>query len=131
MGAKYRLAGGTPYTPFDMYASQLNYATTGQGVPDYNRLNAERLPFFNQLDLRIDKKINFKRASLDIFFDFQNAGFAKNTNKDYYTFQRNTDASFVTTDGKPLKPDGSNGIPVLISNADQTITPALGIIFEF
>jgi hypothetical protein len=131
VGAKYRLAGGAPYTPFDMYSSQLNYATTGQGIPDYTRLNAERLPLFNQLDLRIDKKINFKRASLDIFFDFQNAGFATNVSKDYYSFQRNPDNSFVTTDGKPLRADGSNGIPVLISNIDQTITPALGIIFEF
>jgi Outer membrane receptor proteins, mostly Fe transport len=131
VGAKYRLAGGAPFTPFDLYASQLNYATTGQGVPDYARLNGERLPLFNQLDLRIDKKFNFKRASLDIYFDFQNAAFAKNVSKDYYSFQRNADNSFVTTDGQPLKPDGSNGIPVLIENIDQTITPALGIIFEF
>jgi hypothetical protein len=131
VGAKYRLAGGAPFTPFDMYASQLNYATTGQGVADYARLNGERLPLFNQLDLRIDKKFNFKRATLDIYFDFQNAAFAKNVSKDYYSFQRNADNSFVTTDGQPLKSDGSNGIPVLIENIDQTITPALGIIFEF
>lgn len=131
IGAKYRLSGGTPYTPFDLYASQLNYATTGQGILDYSRLNGERLPLFNQLDLRIDKKINFKKVTLDIFFDFQNATFAKNVNKDYYSFQRNADNTFVTTDGKPLKSDGSNGIPVLIENIDQTITPALGIIFEF
>lgn len=131
IGAKYRLSGGTPYTPFDLYASRLNYATTGQGIPDYTRLNAERLPLFNQLDLRIDKKINFKKVTLDIFFDFQNATFARNVSKDYYSFQRNADNTFVTTDGKPLKSDGSNGIPVLIENIDQTITPALGIIFEF
>ncbi len=130
-GAKYRLQGGTPYTPFDETASRLNYTTTGQGIRDYARLNQNRLPFFNQLDLRIDKKINFKRSSLNVYLDFQNATFAKNVNRDYYSFQRNADNSFVTTDGLPLKQDGSNGVPVLIKNVDQNITPALGIIFEF
>jgi outer membrane receptor for ferrienterochelin and colicin len=131
LGAKYRLSGGTPYTPFDMIASRLNYATTGQGTLDYTRINQERLPLFNQLDIRIDKKINFKKASLDFFLDFQNVAFSRNVSKDYYSFQRNTDNSFAATDNGPLKADGSNAIPVLIPNIDQTITPALGIIFEF
>ncbi len=131
IGLKYRLSGGTPYTPYDMVASQMNYTLTGQGVPDYSRLNQARLPAFNELDLRIDKKINFKKSFLDVYFDFQNAGMAKNVNKDYYTFQRNKDNTYATTDGKPLRADGSNAIPVLIKNVDQTIIPAIGIIFEF
>lgn len=131
LGGKYRLAGGTPYTPYDPVASQRVYLVTGQGVPDYNQLNQRRLPLFNQLDLRIDKKINFKKSSLDIYFDIQNAAFARNTSKDYYSFERNPDNSYKTTDGGPIKPDGSNAIPVLIPNSDRTVTPALGIIFEF
>ena len=130
-GAKYRLAGGAPYTPFDMAASQINYATTGQGVPDYSRINQQRLPFFNQLDLRIDKKYNFKKSSLDIYFDFQNAALAQNQSPDYYTFKRNPDNSYATTDGKVLRSDGSNAIPVLLKNVDNTFTPSLGVIFEF
>jgi hypothetical protein len=130
-GAKYRLSGGTPYTPFDMVSSRQNYLVTGQGTPDYNRLNENRLPFFNQLDIRFDKKFNFKKSSLNIYLDFQNAAFSKNVNKDYYSFERNPDNSIRTTDGQPVKQDGSNAIPVLIENIDQTVTPAIGIIFEF
>src|SRR5690606_30107944 len=56
LGLKYRIAGGQPYTPFDLDASRAAYLTAGQGVYDYSRLNTERLPFFHQLDVRVDKK---------------------------------------------------------------------------
>ncbi len=131
VGLKYRLSGGAPYTPYNYAASQVNYLSLGQAIPDYARVNQDRLPLFNQLDLRIDKKFNFRRSSLDIYLDFQNAAFSKNVGVDYYTFKRNPDNTYATTDGKAIKPDGSNGIPVLIPNADQTITPAIGIVFEF
>jgi len=130
-GLKYRLSGGAPYTPYNVAASQLNYLTLGQPILDYTRTNQNRLPLFNQLDLRIDKKFNFRKSSLDVYLDFQNAALSKNVNQDYYTFKRNPDNSYATTDGKAIKSDGSNAIPVYISNVDQTITPAIGIVFEF
>ena len=114
-----------------MTASQLNYLSLGVPVADYSRVNSERLPVFNQVDIRIDKKFNFRRSSLDLYFDMQNATLAKNVNQDYYTFKRNADNSYATTDGKPVKADGSNAIPVLIPNVDQNFIPAIGAIFEF
>ena len=131
LGLKYRVSGGAPYTPYDLASSQLNYLSQGQPVSDYSRVNQDRLPFFNQLDLRIDKKYNFKKTSLDIYLDFQNAAFSRNVSQDYYTFKRNADNTYATTDGKPIKADGSNAIPVLIANVDQTVTPSIGIVFEF
>ena len=132
LGAKYRLSGGTPYSPFDMAASQSSYTITGQGVQDYSKLNTERLPAFNQLDLRVDKKFNFKKTSLNIYLDFQNALMAKSVSKDYYTFKRNADnTGFETTDGKALKADGSNAIPLLLKNEDKNFIPAIGVIYQF
>ncbi len=132
LGVKYRLAGGTPYTPYDMTASQLNYVTLGTGSFDYTQLNSQRLPVFNQLDVRIDKKINFKKSSLDFFIDIQNATNAKSTTQDLYSFQRNADNSgFATTDGQALRADGSNGIPILIPSVNGSIIPAFGIIYDF
>lgn len=132
VGVKYRLSGGAPITPYDMVASQLNYTITGQGVNDNTKLNTERLPTFNQLDLRVDKKINFKKSSLDIYLDFQNVLMATSVSKDNYTFQRNADNSgYETTDGRALKADGSNAIPLLLKNEDSTFIPALGIIYQF
>lgn len=132
LGLKYRLSGGAPYTPFDLSESQRTYTITGQGVSDFSKLNSERLPTFNQLDVRIDKKFNFKRTSLNIYLDFQNALLSKSVSKDYYTFKRNADnTAFETTDGQPLKADGSNAIPILLENVDKNFTPALGVIFQF
>lgn len=132
LGLKYRLAGGAPYTPYDMISSQLNYVTLGTGSFDYTQLNSQRLPVFNQLDIRIDKKINFKKSSLDFFIDIQNATNAKSYSQDLYSFQRNADnTGFATTDGQALRADGSNGIPILIPNVNGSIIPAFGIIYDF
>ena len=35
-------------------------------------INSQRLKNFSQLDLRLDKKINFRKTSLNLFLDFQN-----------------------------------------------------------
>lgn len=132
LGLKYRFAGGTPYTPFDLTASRQNYAITGTGVLDYSRINTERLNNFNQLDLRLDKKINFKKMSLVLFMDFQNVLLSVQYAPPYYTFKRKADNSgFETTDGQPLKTDGSNGIPVILKNESKNITPSIGVIVEF
>ncbi|MBL7933863.1 MAG: TonB-dependent receptor, partial [Bacteroidia bacterium] len=103
LGLKYRLSGGSPYTPFDLRASQQNYLLLGTGVLDYNNLNTKRLMTFNQLDLRIDKKFNFKRTTLDLFIDIQNALLFKQESAPSYTFKRNADnTGFETTDGMPV-----------------------------
>lgn len=132
LGAKYRLAGGVPYTPYNLTASQLAYPTTGNGVLDYANVNTERLNVYNQLDLRIDKTWNFKATSLSFFVDVQNILATKQQGTPYFTFKRTEDNSaFATTDGGPLKADGSNGIPLLLKNESATVTPTLGLIFEF
>lgn len=132
LGAKYRLAGGVPYTPYDLTASQFAYPTTGNGVLDYANPNSERLKLFSQLDLRVDKTWNFKATSLAFFIDIQNILATKQQGTPYYTFKRTEDnTAFATTDGQPLKADGSNGIPLLLKNESATVTPTLGLIFQF
>ena len=132
MGLKYRLAGGSPYTPYDITASQLNYVSLGAGVFDYSQLNTKRLKPFSQLDIRIDKKINFRNRTLELFIDIQNALLTKNQTYPTYNFKRNADnTAFETTDGLPLKSDGSNGIPVVSISDFLFFTPTIGFIFEF
>jgi outer membrane receptor for ferrienterochelin and colicin len=132
LGLKYRFAGGVPYTPFDFNQSQQVYATIGKGVLDYSQINTLRLKNFNQLDLRLDKIVNFKKTSIDFYIDIQNVLASKQESPPYFTFKRNEDnTGFETTDGLPLKPDGSNAIPVLLKNESRLITPTIGLIFEF
>ncbi len=132
LGLKYRVAGGQPYTPFDLPASTANYLTTGVGTYDYSQLNSKRLPLFQQLDLRVDKKINFKNVSLTLFVDIQNVFLYKTPYVPTFTFQRNADnTGFATTDGNPIASDGSNGIPVVLEKRSATVVPSIGFIFEF
>src|SRR5690606_36673462 len=114
---KYRFAGGAPTTPFDLEASQRNYGALGVGILDYTRLNSERLKPLSVLDVRIDKKWNFNKVTLDLFLDVANVLASKTPSYDRYTFQRNQDnTGFATTDGNPLRNDGGNAIPVVLKN---------------
>lgn len=132
MGLKYRFAGGAPYTPFDLVASQRNYLSLGAGVLDYSKLNTLRLKPFSQFDFRMDKKWNFLRTTLDLFLDVQNA-FVTNT-PDYPDFvlsRSENGGGYITTDGKPIQPNGSNGVPKVLANNDPFVTPTIGFIVEF
>lgn len=132
LGIKYRLAGGAPYTPYDPIASRANYLTTGVGTLNFNAINSQKLKPFQQADIRIDKKINFKKTSLDLYMDVQNAARFTSEGIPNYTFKRNADnTGFATTDGNAIKADGSNAIPVLLNNDNTTFVPTIGFIFEF
>lgn len=132
VGIKYRLAGGQPYTPFDVPLSTRNYLTTGTGIYDYSQLNGRRLDAFQQLDLRVDKKFNFEKVSLSLFVDFQNVLFYKTPSLPKFTFERTEhNSGFKTTDGQPIQIDGSNAIPLVLEDRNATIVPSLGFILEF
>ncbi|PJJ48053.1 TonB-dependent receptor [Hymenobacter chitinivorans] len=132
LGLKYRFAAGSPYTPFDLEASRQNYSAIGTGILDYSRLNTLRLGSFQQVDFRLDKKYNFRRLTLDFYLDVQNVLLAKSPATPSYSFQRTEDNSaFVTTDGQPLRPDGTNALPILIDNESALVTPTIGFIVEF
>lgn len=132
LGLKYRFAGGNPYTPFDMEASRQNYMLLGQGILDVELLNKKRLANYNQLDFRVDKKFHFDKTSLGVYLDVQNLLMQKNESNPNFTFERNSDnTGFATTDGQPVQMDGSNAIPVILTNKSGHPLPSLGLIFEF
>lgn len=131
LGLKYRYAGPAPFTPLDLDASRLNYLSQGVGIPDLTRLNSERLGAFNQVDLRVDKKWNYRRFTFDLFLDIQNVLASVTPQPPDYTFERNTDGSYQTTDGQPIQPNGSNAIPLLLMDEDPFFVPTIGFIIEF
>lgn len=132
LGLKFRYAGASPYTPFDLTASRRNYLTTGSGVLDYALVNSERLNSFKQIDIRLDKKWNMDRLAIDVFIDIQNVTNFKSTGSLQYTFKRNSDnTGFETTDGQPVQQDGSNGVPQILKDSSGTILPSIGFVIEF
>ncbi|HEX8326898.1 MAG TPA: TonB-dependent receptor [Hymenobacter sp.] len=132
LGAKYRVGGGGPYTPYDEEASRASYQAVGTGILNYRQLNTRRLAGFQQLDLRLDKKISLRRLSFDFYVDVQNALLTKPVSVPTYTFERTADnAGYTTTDGQPLRPDGRNANPILLADDDALVVPTIGFIVEF
>ncbi|MBK8089613.1 MAG: TonB-dependent receptor [Chitinophagaceae bacterium] len=132
LGLKFRFQGGAPYTPFDETASRQNYLSLGEGVLDNAKLNQNRLDVFHASDVRIDKKWNWKKMTLDVFLDVSNWYLAKSPAFPQYTFKRTADNSaFASTNNKPVAFDGSNAIPLILQNNDPSVTPTIGFILEF
>jgi hypothetical protein len=69
LGLKFRYQGGAPYTPYNESESRINYLSQGQGIFDFTKLNTLRLGGYNGSDIRIDKKWNFKKTTIDLFLD--------------------------------------------------------------
>ena len=131
IGAKLRIQGGTPYTPYDSALSRLNFMTLGTGVLDYSKLNTLQVNPFHSGDLRIDKKYNFKKSTLDFYLDITNFYGSMSVAPGQYVFKANPDGSIQTTDGNPVNKNGSNATPTLTDNNRVFITPTIGFIWEF
>jgi hypothetical protein len=129
MGAKFRLATGRPYTPYDVQRSLVksNWDVKGVALNDYNRLNTERLGTFSQLDVRVDKVWYFKKSSLNLYMDIQNF-----LNKEYLgapTLIAAQDASGnLMTDPNATFPSYKSDYLV---NSTGFLQPSIGVILDF
>jgi hypothetical protein len=74
VGINWRLQTGLPITPFDNENSALvsNWDVNGRALPNYNLLNSQRQGNFTNLNVRVDKKWNFKKWDLNLYLDVQN-----------------------------------------------------------
>jgi len=132
LGIEYRYQGGAPYTPFELFESQRNFLTQGQGILNFSQFNTKRLDAFSASDLRIDKKWNFRKITLDVFLDVTNWWAAPPVAYPYFTLQRDLKTGgFVTTDGQLIRPDGSNGVPLVLREETAVVIPTIGFILEF
>ncbi|WP_218186208.1 TonB-dependent receptor [Marinifilum fragile] len=69
ISARYRFAGETPIVPTNLDETLNRYPEI---VLDYSRMGEDKLGVFSELDVRIDKKYNFKKLSLEFFLEIQN-----------------------------------------------------------
>lgn len=104
-GARFTYLSGIPYTPFDMEKSVLwNY-----GIIDYSQTNAQRLPPYASLNIRIDRRFHFRSSNLVLYLDLWNTFNRKNVYYYYWDYQLKDKAP-------------ANGLPIL---------PLFGFEFEF
>jgi hypothetical protein len=79
VGFKWRLAGGQPYTPFDLQLSTLR----DNSYFDMTKINTLRYPAYHRLDVRVEKSFVFKKWRLAGYLDVQNLYNRKNV---YYKY---------------------------------------------
>lgn len=106
IGLRFRLVSGNPYTP------KLGSSYDGDHddyTPIYGANNSGRLPLFHQLDLRIDKKWQWRYLACTLYLDVQNVYNRKNIEYYEYSFDYKQKA-------------GIQGLPII---------PSLGLKLEY
>ena len=118
ISTRFRFLGEAPYAPVDLDATLANYPAI---IRDYSTLGQDRLASFHQLDLRIDKKWNFKRFSLDIYFDVQNVLASPAPSEPAYGLDRDDQ-------GNVIQP---KTLIVVNTNETAAVLPSLGVVVNF
>jgi hypothetical protein len=128
IGARFRMQGGKPYTPYNQaYSSLISvYNANPSGVLDYNQQNSQRLPWFHQLDIRVTKKWYLKKWAVELYLDIQNVYFHKQTEQSRLTLDldKNNQPQIDPTDPSRYKVK-------YLSNVNGILQPALGLIISY
>lgn len=126
VSARWRLIGGSPYTPIDEYVSSQRQIWDVRNQPylDYTKFNTLRLGNYHQLDIRVDKEFAWKNFDITIYLDIQNVYNFKSESEPIYTN--------LNTDGTPnIAPNNQEYILRKISTTTGTILPTFGLIVYF
>ncbi|GAB1307472.1 TonB-dependent receptor [Urechidicola sp. KH5] len=128
VGAKFRLLGGAPYTPYDIELSSQKeiWDVTQRGINDWDLLNTERTGILHQMDVRVDKTWNFSKWSLNAYIDIQNLYNSKTDVPPYLDVRRDDM-------GNPIEdPNNPNAYDTyLIEDESGTVLPSIGILIGF
>jgi hypothetical protein len=80
ISARFMLAGGAPYTPFDIAAS----SSAGYGILDMNNVHGERHPMYHALNIRVDKRFHFDASSVVVYVSVWNTYNRQNVAATYW-----------------------------------------------
>ncbi len=117
LSARYRFAGETPFIPVDEATTLVTYP---QIALDYSNIGTDRLGAFSQLDVRVDKKWNKKRVSLNLYFEIQNLLAQNSPSPSNYVLE--TDEM-----GEEVQPRNL----IEITSENNTPIPTFGLVIDF
>lgn len=129
LGLKWRMTGGSPYTPYDIDMTSRIEAWDARKRPyiDYSQYNSYRFRPFHQLDIRVDKTFFFNKWTFGIYFDVQNVYNYKTDGQDIIMPYIDNNGDYVKDPNKP----GHYKMKSVKNNIGGTVLPTLGIIIEF
>ncbi len=118
VGVRLRYLGKAPYVPVDIATTTESYPII---VEDYSRLGEARLNAYNSTDIRVDKKWNFNRWTLDLFAEVTNIFNSKLPSDPTYTLVRDDQCNIQMPRTLSEVPDTNNSSPI----------PTIGIVIDF
>jgi len=77
---RWMIAGGRPYTPFDIEASE----AANSGIYDQDQINALRMPAYHSLNLRLDRRFYLSGSNITAYLSVWNAYNHDNTASYYW-----------------------------------------------
>ncbi|MCD8401198.1 TonB-dependent receptor [Tenacibaculum finnmarkense] len=127
IGAKFRLVGGRPYTPYDRNASSLkvNYDIVNGGILDFSKLNEKRFDTYTQLDLRVDKTWFLKKIAVNFYVDIQNVYASSASEQPFLLPIEDADGRVSNTN------DSSRYVLEEIESTSGSVLPRIGVIVDF
>jgi hypothetical protein len=128
VGLNWRFQGGGPYTPFDVETSSqvAVWDATQSGIPDWGQVNTLRLPSFNQLNVRVDKRWYYTGWTLNLFFDVENLLASPLTGPPFLDVLRDGAGQPVPDPADPTRYQTR-----LVSSVSTTRVPTIGAMVEF
>lgn len=128
VGLNWRFQGGGPYTPFDVGTSSLIsvWDVTQQGIADWSQINTLRLPSFNQLNVRVDKRWYYKQWTLNLYLDVENVLGSPLTGVPFLDVTRDDAGQPVPDTADPTRYETR-----LVTNISTTRVPSIGVMVEF
>lgn len=117
VSSRWRFAGKTPYVPYNLQSSLANYPNM---VLDFSRLGDVKIGAFSQIDLRVDKKWNKEKISINFFLEILNLLSQKIPTPPEYGIQRDDIGSIIT--------------PLSLVEVDvnrESIIPSFGFSIDF
>ena len=126
-GVQYQFLGGAPFTPTDLQSTRVAvYDLNQRALPNFNQLNTLRYDNFNRLNVRLDKKWFFKKWSLNIYLDVQNALGQSVPGEPFYAIARDSQGQPIT-----YTQNGQQFYQVnQLENDQGTVLPSIGLIIE-
>ena len=118
LSAKFRYNYKTPYPPVNLSASAKAYPEI---IFDYSQLGNYYLDDFGKLDIRIDKRWNYKVTSLKLYFEIENILLDEIPRPPEYGIQRDGNGEIIN----PLN------LTEVISERSRSLIPGIGIVFDF
>jgi len=118
LSSKIRFIDNTPYVPLDILKSNQAYPEL---ILDYSELGTKYLDEFLKLDLRVDKRWNFRSISMNLYIDIENILGGNIPVPPEYGLKRDESQNIITP----------KSLQIIEIDDRSPLIPSIGLVIDF